>query len=179
MELNKRKKIRGVILNAFTCLFAVLSIVLGFMIYAKKDENAAFLRENFNVNVDFTEFNENVSRTIDSLFSFGFINKEKTTPVNSTITYIPLGDNLYKSQDNQIMMLDNGIVLGTYKEKDNSYSVIVSYDNGVIASYSGLDRLNVKTYDKLKKSNNIGTYESTFKVLFKKNGKLISINEIK
>ena len=75
-------------------------------------------------------------------------------------------------------MIDDGIILGSYKEKNDTYSVIVSYENGVVASYSNLSSINVMNYDKLKENDVIGSYYDSFKALFKKDGRLISINEI-
>lgn len=178
METTKKRKVKCIILNVFSGIFAILSILLGFLIYAKKDANARFLKENFNINVDFTSLNESISKTLSSLFSFG-LQDNKIEMVNANIQYLNLGENNYKTLDNSVCMLDDGIILGSYKENNNTYSVIVSYENGVVASYSNLYSINVMNYDKLKENDVIGSYNTSFKALFKKDGKLISINEIK
>lgn len=177
--MKKLKLKKNIILSTFSWFFAILSIILGMMIYAKKDVNAVFLKNNFGIEADFTSFNSKINDALNSVFKFGiFEKKDDERLVDNKINYISLGDNYYKTDDQQIYMLDDGIILGAYKEKDDTYSLVVSYSNGVIASYSNLDSIKVKNYDELKKNDPIGGYMDSFKVLLKKDGKLILIDEI-
>ena len=178
METMKKRRVKCIILNVFSGIFAILSILLGFLIYAKKDSNARFLKENFNINADFTSLNESISKALNSLFSFGLQDNKEIETVNANIQYLNLGENNYKTLDKSVCMIDDGIILGSYKEKNDTYSVIVSYENGVVDSYSNLSSINVMNYDKLKENDVIGSYYDSFKALFKKDGRLISINEI-
>ena len=73
-------------------------------------------------------------------------------------------------------MLDGGVILGVY-EDDEYYTVLVSYNNGVLASYSNLEEVIVKQYDTLDKGENFAFYNQEFKAVFKKNNNLITYNE--
>lgn len=165
------------ILNFFSLIMVILSICLGIMIYAKKDENGAFLKENFGVSYNFSEFNMKANSIINDLFKFDLSKNDKNDEqVNNQVTYIELGQNLFSSGSTSIEMMHNGIILGVYKD-EYTYSLLVNYENGVLASYSNLLDVNVKQYDELDKGEVIGSYEESFKVLFKKDNKIISYNE--
>ena len=73
-------------------------------------------------------------------------------------------------------MLDDGIVLGVY-EKDYQKSILVSYSNGVLASYSLCEDVLVKQYDQLEKGDVLSSYTDNFKVLFRKDNKLVNYYE--
>ena len=70
-RINKKEK-KSKLLSFLSFFMAFLSIILGIMIYMKKDENGTFLNENFNVSVNFENFNSKVNKTINNLFKFEF-----------------------------------------------------------------------------------------------------------
>lgn len=172
-KVEKKNKV----LTFLSILMIGLSLVLGVMIYAKKDENGAFLKENFNISVNFKTFNSKVNTIVNDLFEFDLsANDKKDEMVSSPVMYIELGNDMYSSDSSSVSMLHNGTVLGVY-EDDYSYSILINYENGVLASYSNLIEVNVKQYDELNKGDLFGTYEESFKVLFKKDNVIISYDE--
>ena len=174
-RLNKEEK-KSKIISFFTVFLAFLSIALGCMIYMKKDQNGTFLKENFNIDVSFEPFNSKVNGIIDSLFKLE-LNKDKNeAPVSNNVYYIEKGNNLFETSDNGVNMLDGGVILGVYEDKE-LYTVLVSYNNGVLASYSNLEEVIVKQYDTLDKGDNFAFYNQEFKAVFKKNNNLITYNE--
>ena len=54
-RINKNNKKH--VLTILSVICAMLSIILGVLIYMKKDENGVFLKNNFNVNMNFTNVN--------------------------------------------------------------------------------------------------------------------------
>ena len=175
-RINKKDN-KGKILSFLSLIMIILSIILGGMIYMKKDENGKFLNENFGISVNFKTFNNKVNSLVNSLFKFEFENGNPSDQlVSNNVLYIPLENNMFISEDTSISMLHDGVILGVYQENEN-YSLLVSYNNGVIASYSSLNEVIVKQYDELSKGDEFASYEDSFKVLFKKDGKLISYNE--
>lgn len=164
--------------RTLSLLCMIFSMIMGFLIYAKKDENANFLKEHFNVEASFTNMNQNISSFLNSIFNFDIF-KSSTggdQMVDATVSYINEGNNLYSSEGNQVSMLKNGTILFTSSDNDGKI-IITSYDNGVVATYFMLSSLEVKVYDYLKQGDIIGTYEGQFKVLFSKDNKLISYEE--
>ena len=174
-RINKKEK-KSKLLSFLSFFMAFLSIILGIMIYMKKDENGTFLSENFNVSVNFENFNSKVNKTINNLFKFEFENKNNDKLVSNGISYIELGDNLFSSEDNSVKMIEDGVIIGVYENNDST-SILVNYENGVIASYSLVDDVLVKQYDQFNKGDVIGSYSDSFKVLFKKDDQIVSYVE--
>ena len=172
LKNDKKSKILTILSILMTCI----SIFLGFMIYAKKDENGAFLKENFGVSYNFKTFNSKVNSIVDNLFDFNLSSKENDKQVSTNVMYIELENNMFSSESSNVEMLNKGMIIGVFKE-EYTYSVLVNYDNGVIASYSNLVDVCVKQYDSLDKGDTFGYYEESFKALFKKNDKIITYNE--
>lgn len=177
-KLEKKYSSNNPVLYYLSIVLVLTALVLGFLIYAKKDENGKLLKEYFNVNVSFVEMNKNISSFFKSLTNFNifFNNDNETQLVNSTNYYTPIGDNYYISEDSQIRMLNHGTIL--YKtEEENGYAIIVNYNNGVIATYFEIKTPLVNRYDQLDKGDVFGSYANKFKVLFNKNNKLITYEE--
>ena len=61
--------------------------------------------------------------------------------------------------------------------KNQESFVMITYENGVVASYYELFDPIVKTLDQLKAGDVIASYETKFKVLFQKGNQLISYEE--
>ena len=175
-RINKSKK--KIIFNVLSAICAVLSIVLGVLIYMKKDENATFLKNNFNINANFANTNNKISSYLDSLFTFRLTNN-KTQPVASVVNYLHASEeNYFTCESNQIPALDAGIVYYVHQEENSLYSILVEYQNDIVAAYYNVQNPIVKVYDQIKKGDYIASYETSFKALFKKNGKLTNYDSL-
>ena len=142
----------------------------------KKDENGSFLYKNFSIDCNFKSFNDKANKLVDSLFDFNVVNMKEDELVSNPIIYIEHEDNMYSSASQEVQMLNDGMILGVFEDNDY-YSILIEYKNGVLASYQMLENVNVKQYDQLKKGDCFAYYNESFKVLFKKDGKLINYNE--
>ena len=175
-RINKEEK-HSQTLAFFQTVMIIFSLILGVLIYMKKDANGAFLYENFGISVDFNTFNSNLNDKINSLFNFSFLNdKIQDETVSTPIMYIDMGSNKYYTENQNIKMINDGSVLGVY-EDEGTYSVLISYDNEVLATYSNLIDVKVKAYDYLNKGEVFATYQESFTALFKKDNQLIKYNE--
>ena len=171
---NKRNRILS-ILSGF---LAVLSIILGFLIYMKKDENALFFKNNFNINLSFNRINSKIDSFFNSFFNFDFINLNEEM-VSSNILYISANENNYfYCEGEQIPSLSNGVVYQVNKEENNSYTILIEYDNTLMAAYYDCYNPLVKQYDQVKKGDYLCSYVDCFKALFKKDGKVITYEQI-
>lgn len=154
----------------------VLALALGFLIYARVDENGSFLNNIFHSNISFTSFNAKINRFLDNMFRFNLKDNQDDLPVGGSVTYEALEDNYYRSEDQSVRMLKRGVV--SYMETKNQESfVMITYENGVVASYYELFDPIVKALDQLKAGDVIASYETKFKVLFQKGNQLISYEE--
>ena len=175
-RINKEEK-HSSTLSFLQILMVILSIILGVLIYMKKDANGTFLYENFGISVNFDNFNSNVNQKINSLFDFSIFNKENIDQTVSTpIMYIEKENNNFYCENQNIKMLNDGTILGVY-DNDGTYSILISYDNEVLASYSNLKEVSVKPYDNLVKGEVFATYIDSFVALFKKDNQIIKYNE--
>ena len=180
-RINKNNKKH--VLTILSVICAMLSIILGVLIYMKKDENGVFLKNNFNVNMNFTNVNNNIDKFINSLFSFSFLNgninkSDQMVSGNNFYYHVEDLNHQFFSENNEIAMLDHGVVYFVGEEEDGTYSILVEYNNDVIAAYYNVLQPQVKTYDVLKVGDTIGYYQDSFKALFKYNDKLISYEDV-
>lgn len=172
-----RKK-RSKTLSIFSGFLAILSIFLGILIYMKKDENALFLKNNFNMDMSFNKINARIDSFFNSLFSFDFISS-KDQMVSGSVMYLSNGnDNYFYCESSQIPSLSNGIVYQVSKEDNSSYTILIEYDNTLLAAYYDCFNPLVKQYDQVKKGDYICSYNDYFKVLFKRDGKVITYDQI-
>lgn len=178
-RIKKRiEKKKNPFLKISTIFFALISLAIGFLIYAKNDENGSFLKKHFSLNISFEKMNNEISLFLSSLLAkFNiFTNKDSNDiKVNNEINYQKIDDYYYKTSSNKIEMLDNGKILNV--KQDDDYIINVYYQNGVCASYYNLIEINVSKDDYLNKGDIIGYYEDKFKVLFSKDHELISYEE--
>lgn len=69
-KIKKKKKKRNPVFRFFMILFMILSLGIGFLIYARIDENGTFFNRIFHTNVNFTQMNAAISRVLDRMFNF-------------------------------------------------------------------------------------------------------------
>lgn len=176
-KIKRKKKKRNPVFRFFMILFMILSLGIGFLIYARIDENGTFFNRIFHTNVNFTQMNAAISRVLDRMFNFNlFGGGKKDQTVSGNVNYIPLEDDYYKAEDQRVLMLMDGII--SYVDRDDGGTfVIVSYENGVNASYFGLVDPLVKVMDELDVGDQIASYETSFKVIFFKGNEKITYDE--
>lgn len=164
------------ILKILTIVFSLLLVLISGLIYVKKDENASFLKENFNIDADFSSFNLKMDNLVNSLFSF-MVTKDDQL-VSENVVYLK-GDseNYYYCETAQIKALDDGIIYFVEENDDNSYSILVDYGNNLLAAYYQVFDPLVKTYDQVKKGDYFCSYNNEFKVLFRQDGKIVDYFE--
>ena len=68
-HINKKEN-KGRILSFLSLIMIILSLILGGMIYMKKDENGKFLSENFGISVNFKTFNNKVNSISIQIYIF-------------------------------------------------------------------------------------------------------------
>ena len=54
-------------------------------------------------------------------------------------------------------------------------SLIIQYDNGVIASYFDIYDITCSSFDEISKNEALGTYIDKFRVLFRKGNELLTL----
>ena len=97
--------------------------------------------------------------------------------VSSEVSYIHLGDDYYTSEGNVAIALDDGVI--TYVNgKDENYTVIVEYDNGIRATYNEVKEVNVYVNDRVYKDDILGSYIDKVEIIFIKDSEKISYEEV-
>ena len=173
---TENKKKRSLTYKIMMSMMLIIVLALGFLIYARVDENGSFLNRIFHTEFNFTQLNTKVNRFLDNMFRFNLKDDTDELPVSGSIQYEALENNYYRTEDQSVRMLKRGVV--SYIEtKDNQSFIMITYENGVVASYYELFDPIVKTLDQLKAGDVIASYETKFKVLFQKGNQLISYEE--
>lgn len=173
---TENKKKRSLAYKIMMSMMLIIVLALGFLIYARVDENGSFLNRIFHTEFNFTQLNTKVNRFLDNMFRFNLKDDTDDLPVSGSIQYEALENNYYRTEDQSVRMLKRGVV--SYIEtKDNQSFIMITYENGVVASYFDLYDPLIKTLDQLKAGDIIANYETQFKVLFQKGKQLISYEE--
>lgn len=173
---TENKKKRSLAYKIMMSMMLIIVLALGFLIYARVDENGSILNRIFHTEFNFTQLNTKVNRFLDNMFRFNLKDDTDDLPVSGGIQYEALENNYYRTEDQSVRMLKRGVV--SYIEtKDNQSFIMITYENGVVASYFDLYDPLIKTLDQLKAGDIIASYETQFKVLFQKGKQLISYEE--
>ncbi len=156
-------------------LLSLFSLILSILIYAKKDENGNFLKENFDINVNFSEINDNIEVFIKKFFVFeyNFHKKNNDKYVGLSDSYIGLGNNQYTNSSYKVYAIANGLVTNV-----EYTSIKIEHDNGIVAIYSNVIEPLVYTYDRVKEYQIIANMNENIEMLFYQNGKIINYEEI-
>ena len=174
IESNKENK-KSKLYKLTMTLFIILSLGIGFLIYARIDPNASALNKLLNTNYNFNALNSNIDKFINGMFNFNVFDDD-SLEVDGDVMYVQLEDDYYVYEDNRVVALKDGIV-SYVEQKDGLYFVVVSYPNNVMASYFDIINPIVNVNDHILKKSTIGEYENSFKVVFIKDNKKISYEE--
>lgn len=147
----------------------LIAIVMGTLIYGKSNPDAKI----FGYSI--ADINNRFDNWFGGLFKTN-TSESKEETVSTTIKYTYLGNNYYKSEDQSVNALFEGVVNNVSKQ-DDMYYVLISYNNGVTAQYFELTEAIVKVNDHVLTNDSLGVYEEKFKALFMKNNKVISYEE--
>ena len=170
LKINKKSSLYKICMLFMT----VYALFVGFAIYAKNDVNGIYLNSVLKTNFNFKEFNETINDFLDLR-----IIKDKNNDdmvVSGSTNYIDLGNDYYMSDGNLAISLDDGVV-SYVNGKDDSYMVIIEYDNGVMATYYDLVEVNVFSNDRVYSNDIIGSYNEKVRIIFIKNDMKVSYED--
>ena len=172
LNLSKRKSLyKGVMV-----VMTIYALFMGFAIYAKKDTNATYFNSIFKTNINFNAFNERINNLLDLHIVSDSIKDEDLT-VSGSVNYIELGDDYYMSDGSLATSIDSGIV-SYVNGKDDNYTVIINYDNGVMATYYDLVEVNVFNNDRVYMGDILGSYNEKVKIVFIRNDEKITYEDV-
>jgi hypothetical protein len=154
----------------------IYALFMGVAIYAKKDTNATYFNSIFKTNINFNEFNERINNLLDLHIISDSIKDEDLT-VSGSVNYIELGDDYYISDGSLATSIDSGIV-SYVNGKDDNYTVIINYDNGVMATYYDLVEVNVFNNDRVYMGDILGSYNEKVKIVFIRNDEKITYEDV-
>lgn len=172
-ENNKGSKLFRVLMS----IMGVYALFMSFAIYAKKDESGSVINNVFNTNINFTNFNKGLNK----LLNLRVIDNENIEGadqvVSSNVSYINVGEDYYTSEGNLVVAMDDGVI--TYVNgKDENYTIIVEYDNGVRATYNEVNEVNVYVNDRVYSDDILGSFDDKVEIIFIKNSEKLSYEEV-
>lgn len=167
---------RLMMVTLFLCV-----LLVGGLIVVKDDDNCEKINKTFGTNFNFTAINTNLNGFVSSLLNFDVFNLFGNTdkPVQSSPNYLLNGTDTYTNASGMVEVVDGGQVIFVEKNPDNTYLIIVSHDCGINASYMNVSEKMVKLYDRVELKDSIGLYQNSIKIIFHKNNKKISYEDVK
>ncbi len=179
--MKKEKKKKNKILSLLEFLLIIAALFLGFLIYAREDENGSFLNQYFHVNVSFKSFNDDLEMAIGRMLSdFNIFSLKEDTSVETVdkiYSYQQEEGNYFITDDHQIQMLKDGQILKLTKNQ-NYFDITLRYQGSILACYYEVFSPLVKEGDFLSAGDIFGSYENHFKALFTKDGEQLSYEEV-
>ena len=91
--------------------------------------------------------------------------------------YTLLKENQYSNGTNQATSGFAGVVLHVQKQADETYTVSVKQDNGVVVNYGHINEVKVKQDDRVVKEALIGTVDSYVTITALKNNESIKVSD--
>ena len=190
-RIEKRKPVMGIDIEArsiengnsgklfklFMGLMTIYALFISLAIYARKDEQATFINSVFNTNINFTNFNKTLNKLLNPRIIENTNEELVDQVVSNDVEYIYLGEDYYSSEGNLMVALTDGVI-SYVNGKDNSYTVIVEYDNGVRATYVGANEVNVYVNDRVYSNDILGSYNEKIQIFFIKDNKKITYEEV-
>lgn len=179
--MQKEKKKRSKILSLFEFLLIVIALLLGFLIYARNDEDGKLFSSFFKIDISFKEMNEDIDLALAKMISnfniFKDTNNDQEEMVDMTYSYQKEDKNYYQTSDHLIPMLKDGQIL-KIEENEDDYNITLKYQGKILACYYEIKDIYVKTGDILSKGDILGSYDEHFKVLFTQDGTSLDYEEV-
>lgn len=143
------------IIKTINSFLLVIIVVLSFFIFKNKNYDYSKYMPLFNSLTNFLNF------------------KIKIENVSSTIDFIKISKNKYYNESYYVYSPYNGTVLDV---SDNM--VIIKCDNGYLAIFDNLEKIDVLKYDVIDKNTKLGFFIDHFIFYFEKNGIRYEYEEI-
>lgn len=169
-DKNNNKGLKNAII-----FLSFLSLILGFLIYAKKDENAEFLKDNFGIEVNFAKLNEKCEKFINNfmVYEYSFHKLKSDDYVSLNDSYIGIGENRYYNSSLRVYAIDDGVVTNVEDE-----FIYIEHDNGIVAKYQNIANPLVNKFDRIKEYQVIALFNEFIELYFYKDGCIVSYEEI-
>ncbi len=156
----KEKKKHSFFLSGCIPVLTILVLLLGVLIYAKKDEKGSYLQEKLGINVSFVKLNAKVSDFADKIISLDLFNKGTLDqPVNAEPMYVSAGFNHYMNDTSTVTAVGKGTVILAQKDSKSNFLVVIQHDLGYTSAYYDLVSCNVSLYDRVDDQDVIGAYD--------------------
>ncbi len=179
--MQKEKKKRSKILSFFEFLLIVIALLLGFLIYARNDEDGKLFSSFLKIDVSFKKMNEDIDFALAKMISnfniFKDTNNNQEEMVDIIYSYQKEDKNYYQTSDHLIPMLKDGQIL-KIEENEDDYNITLKYQGKILACYYEIKDIYVKTGDILSKGDILGSYDEHFKVLFTQDGTSLDYEEV-
>lgn len=172
---NKKEKKHSFFYSLVMSTMVIMSVALGVLIYGKHDENGSFLKEKFNIDIDFTQINQKLSEFLELTVVFSIQNfnpTAKNTSVGAENLFYQLSANTFYNEKSLIYAFDNGIV-----SKTSNKSLVISYDDGVLVQYLFPCNLKVKPFDRVYNNLVVADYYDTLEMYFYYHGETITYGQ--
>lgn len=156
-------------------ILIIMAMFLSVAIYAKKDENGKFLKDNLGINVNFASFNKTINKLLDFRVVDTLVDKDIT--VSNIPDYVHIGEDIYTNGSSEVNSIDDGVVTYIYND-ENGYLVIVENDSGIRSVYSSLVDVSVKVNDRIYFDSVIGVVEEKVKIIFSKDNQKITYEQV-
>lgn len=148
--------------------FVIIAVLFSSLIYMKSDEKGVWLQSTFGIQTNFSEvnlwFNSYVSQILEWDFLTGVLGDDQTVVANSF--YVQLDTNEYVNATSKVLAVDDGTILWTEANEDGSTLLIVSHDNGFVASYLNVYDAQVEKNDRVSAGAFLGMMNDSVSIIF-------------
>lgn len=166
--------------NWFYRIVVTAMVIMLFVLIHATTKNTVYYQEAAKVA---TQLKNTIVNSISTSFIAKFIPFEdwfqpkKEQPVSAN-QYYKQGsqEGYYTSEGNEAVSLYDGLIVYIGDEKGKKW-IVVHHDNELYATYGSLQEVHVKLYDRIKKGDRIGSFQTEIQLEFLYNSNEITYEE--
>lgn len=160
--------------NSMIKLMVTIMIGIGTLTYFKTRPDHLELKKLLTQDFDFNKISQDITKWFSP-----FLQLEKLEEVANTIEYELIDKNNFKSNSNEVCILDEGTVVYVGNQEILQDYVIIQGVSGIKITYGKLSECNLKLYDYVHVGDIIGAYNENLILVFEYEGKEISYEQAK
>jgi hypothetical protein len=162
-------------------VMVVMSLLLGLLIYARKDEKATFIKEKFGYSLDFTYINNLADGVVKKILDYDIfkgLKGDDSEVVDAIPTYQILSGNRFTNDDGKTYSISSGKVAYVGEGLQGQKMIIVKTIHNIVITYVGLIDTFVYENDWVDNNDVIASFEGEIMMYFTRQGESLTYEEV-
>jgi hypothetical protein len=159
----------------------VICLFIGFLIYAKNDEKATFIKDKFGYSLDFTYVNTLADGIVNKILDFDIfkgLKDDGSDLVDASPSYQKLEENNFTNDDGKTYSIGSGKVAYVGEGLQGKKMIIVKTVDSIVISYVGVSETFVYENDWVDNKDIIASFDGEITMYFTKKGESLTYEDV-